>query len=93
MNRPTRAFTLVELLVVITIIVILLTMLTPAVDKAMEMAKRAVCGTNLRNWGTAHGLYYADNKRQLPEPVRLWADTGPTGHGGDGWIYANHQWQ
>ena len=84
-----RGFTLVELLVVITIIVVLLTMLTPALDKATEMARRAVCAANLRNWGSAHGLYYIDNKRQLPEPVRLYGDVQ---HGGDGWIYSSIAW-
>lgn len=89
MNRSTHGFTLVELLVVITIIVILITMLTPAVEKAMELAKRAVCATNLHNWGAAHAQYYMDNKRQLPEPARMWADAS---HGNDGWVYPNNPW-
>lgn len=42
------AFTIVELLVVITIIVILLAMLAPALDKAMESALRVKCASQLR---------------------------------------------
>src|SRR5688500_9352891 len=42
-----KAFTLVELLVVITIITILLALLTPGLDKAVELAERARCASNL----------------------------------------------
>jgi prepilin-type N-terminal cleavage/methylation domain-containing protein/prepilin-type processing-associated H-X9-DG protein len=50
-NRHTasrHAFTLVELLVVITIIGILIAVLLPAVQAAREAARRAQCGSNLR---------------------------------------------
>ena len=43
-----RAFTLVELLVVVTLIVILIAMLAPALDQAMEATLRAKCATQLR---------------------------------------------
>ena len=43
-----NGFTLVELLVVITIIVILLALLAPALDKAIYQAELAVCGTRVR---------------------------------------------
>jgi prepilin-type N-terminal cleavage/methylation domain-containing protein len=59
------AFTLVELLVVITIIVILIALLTPALDRAIEMAERAKCGANLKAWGAGHAQYYLDHKRRI----------------------------
>ena len=58
-----RAFTLVELLVVVAIIALLIAMLVPAVQKAREKAKLTVCGTRLKSADTACVLYadtYAD---------------------------------
>ena len=54
-NRP--AFTIIELLVVVSIIALLVGILLPAISQARNQAKFTRSVANLRNLGTAHAAY------------------------------------
>jgi len=60
--RSKRAFTLVELLVVIGIIAILIAILLPALNRAKSQAQFVNCQANLRSIGQAMAIYVNDWK-------------------------------
>jgi type II secretory pathway pseudopilin PulG len=63
------SFTMVELLVTISIIAILATMLLPAISKSMTKARSVMCVSNLRNIGTATISYLGDSSDYFPPTI------------------------
>ena len=62
-------FTLVELLVCISIIGLLIATLLPSLSQAREVTYMALCGNNLRQIGTSMGGYAAEWKGSIPPNV------------------------
>jgi len=72
--RSPSAFTIVELLVVITIIVLLLALLTPAMNQAIYQAELAVCGAKQKGIVSAALSYAWDHQRHYPTRNPLFID-------------------
>jgi prepilin-type N-terminal cleavage/methylation domain-containing protein len=66
MKTKKAGFTLIELLVVIAVIALLLSILLPAINKARELAKRAICANQLRQVGLAIPVYAEAYDDSLP---------------------------
>ncbi len=91
-NCAKRAFTLVELLVVIGIIAILISILLPVLNRAVEQGRRLQCLSNHRNLVMAWRQYALENRDMLvnshtgavglPVPFALGSGNWPIGPNG-----------
>lgn len=63
----TRAFTLVELLVVIAVIALLIGILLPALSNARQAARATACAARLQQLGLALFMYTEDARGALPQ--------------------------
>lgn len=77
-RSKTRAFTLIEVLVVIGIIVMLIAILLPALSKAMLAARNIMCLSNVRQLAAGVLMYCADNKGSTPYITANGVESGPS---------------
>lgn len=80
-----KAFTLVELLVVLAIIAVLAALLLPVLARARESARATACLSNLHQIGIALQIYVQENSNKLPvmrdaptDPAEAATNTFPT---------------
>jgi prepilin-type N-terminal cleavage/methylation domain-containing protein len=90
MRRQSRAFTLVELLIVIGIMAVLIALLLPVLAKAREQANRAVCLSNLRQISASIFMYASNNRGHFPLEFRNQYDNSGSSRNnsnGELWVY------
>jgi len=98
MRRTDRGFTLVELMVVISIIGVLVMLLVPTISAGQMIARKAATSSTIKRLGMGLETYKADFGEYPPSKVENWNGTGPqryrgaaklvyylAGPGGDGW--------
>jgi prepilin-type N-terminal cleavage/methylation domain-containing protein len=85
-SRRRRAFTLVELLVVVGIIALLIGILLPVLNRARAAANRAVCLSNIRQLGVGILMYCNDNRGWFPT-CAIWDEGTAYKPYADDWIH------
>ena len=61
-----RAFTLIEVLVVVAIIALLVSILLPSLRQARQVARRTMCNTNMHDLGISLNTYAQENEGYFP---------------------------
>jgi len=99
-RRPATGFSLLELIVVMSVTVLLTGLLLPALIKVRENAHRVICSSNLRQVGLATVMYADNHNGDLPpsqfgekggskqELMAAHAGKEPHNWQGFGWLYA-----
>jgi len=75
-SRSRRAYTLLEVLVVLGIIALLAAILLPVFARVRENGRKTVCLSNMRQIMLAVSLYTQDSAGQFPTYSEIWPDAG-----------------
>ncbi|HML76042.1 MAG TPA: type II secretion system protein [Anaerohalosphaeraceae bacterium] len=81
--KKRNGFTLIELLVVIAIIALLLSIVLPSLRMAKDQARKTICQSNLKQWGTIWNMYLEEWNSTFPTPF-----TGQAGASKQHWFSA-----
>ncbi len=97
MNKH-KGFTLIELLVVIAVIAILMAILLPALGRAREQGKRAVCLNDLKQLQMGWNMYADEHQDRLPCADITYSHGTPSStaggaHQGIGWYEWPHTYK
>ncbi len=90
-HNNNKAFTLVELLVVVSIIALLLSILLPGLAKAKHAARLTTCKSNLKQIGTAIYTYAASENDTIPSGPYI-PPNPPFGEENDGTLATSQIW-
>jgi type II secretory pathway pseudopilin PulG len=66
LSRSGRAFTLIDVLVTMGVVVLLIGLLMPGLGKVRELSRQLVCRSNLRQIGLGLALYADESRDRLP---------------------------
>lgn len=76
MRTKSGRFTLIEMLVVVTIIAVLAALLMPSLQNALEVARKLSCQNNQKQFGIAESIYTGDNNNYYPVDFEWFATAG-----------------
>ena len=90
--RCKRGFTVIELLIVVTIIAVLISILLPAVNKIQMASGQTICLSNIRQLTAGIMAYATDHDTQLP--YCNWNNSvDDNSQYGKGWLFATSQYR
>lgn len=70
MYRTTKMFTLIELLIVIAIVLILISLIHPAIRKAIVQAEMVICMNRIKQTSIVAHVYASDHADHMPNNTR-----------------------
>ena len=88
-----KAFTLIELLVVVAVIAILMAILMPAMQRAREQGKRAVCLNNVKQFGICWVMYADENDQSIVNACTVENTEGHSDATEPCWLYFHDDWR